>query len=363
MKCMRWMRKVKKTAVSLLLSVGMVLSLAAPSMAAEVGTVGSAGNTPVELTAEASVFDVTVPTRIAFHIDSSAHVTCPDDLSIVNRSAGPVEVTDIEVQTGDWTVTNYNNGDRSLLAAEKVGANKLGLAFTPNGGTQIGTTTDGTQSLSVDADEWLVPAADGVLSFDVDAITTAVDGGIADAVTAANVVFTIGWKVGCMFWDSEVSPVEWFTVTGDSVRGLSSVYDPDVCGTDIVIPGEVNGVKITEIYRGAFMGKSNLYIYYPTTKVGVSLNNSFYEACKKITSVVIPDGVQTIGMHAFEGCLSLEKIYIPVSVTKIESGAFSDMADNENGVAVYYGGSAEQWAMVVGNDYVPSYFTIYYNAA
>ena len=44
--------------------------------------------------------------------------------------------------------------------------------------------------------------------------------------------------------------------------------------------------------------------------------------CKFLTSITIPNGVTTIGKHAFLRCHSLTSITIPNSVTTIEAGAF-----------------------------------------
>jgi len=52
-----------------------------------------------------------------------------------------------------------------------------------------------------------------------------------------------------------------------------------------------------------------------------NLTGSFFQTA--ITSVIIPDGVETIGNYAFRGCQSLTSITIPDSVTTISRGAFS----------------------------------------
>ena len=47
----------------------------------------------------------------------------------------------------------------------------------------------------------------------------------------------------------------------------------------------------------------------------------FYE-CRKLTSLVIPDSVNIIGIRAFARCLGLESLYLPNTVTKIGNVAF-----------------------------------------
>lgn len=49
-----------------------------------------------------------------------------------------------------------------------------------------------------------------------------------------------------------------------------------------------------------------------------------YTKEKKVTDVVIPDGVTKIGYRAFKGCSSLASITIPDRVTKIEENTFSE---------------------------------------
>ena len=48
---------------------------------------------------------------------------------------------------------------------------------------------------------------------------------------------------------------------------------------------------------------------------------AFY-GCTSLMKVVIPDSVTTIGYCAFLGCTSLMKVVIPDSVTTIDKGAF-----------------------------------------
>ena len=51
--------------------------------------------------------------------------------------------------------------------------------------------------------------------------------------------------------------------------------------------------------------------------------NMVFCECDSLSSVVIPDGVTSIGVGAFIGCKSLKSLEIPDSVTSIGFGAFS----------------------------------------
>lgn len=98
------------------------------------------------------------------------------------------------------------------------------------------------------------------------------------------------------------SPESYFTVnsTGETITGLT---DTGKTQTELVIPYEINGKKITNLENGR--------------------TSILDGATNKITKVVIPDSVTTIGDGAFDTCTALTSINIPNSVTSIGGGAFS----------------------------------------
>mgnify|MGYP000657058503 FL=1 len=69
--------------------------------------------------------------------------------------------------------------------------------------------------------------------------------------------------------------------------------------TEVVIPGEINGKKVTTIGDRAF------------------------GECTSLTGVTIPDGVTGIGNWAFSLCVNLTSISLPKSLTSIGSWGFS----------------------------------------
>ena len=113
------------------------------------------------------------------------------------------------------------------------------------------------------------------------------------------------------------------------------------CGTDVVIPAEIDGKPVTSIGDSAFyrnqltsvvipdsvksIGGSAFYINELTSVVisdGVeSIGNAVF-ANNKLTSVVIPDSVKSIGGSAFYGN-QLTSVVILGSVTSIGEQAFS----------------------------------------
>ena len=123
--------KLKRTA-SLLMSSALIasaLSMSAFAVPDGLVTTPGAGNTPVKLTAEASTFNVTVPTDITLAVGADGTVTAPSNVKIINNSSGPVKVTSVAMNNGTWKMTDYNGGSRTKIAAEKVGSKKLGLSL------------------------------------------------------------------------------------------------------------------------------------------------------------------------------------------------------------------------------------------
>lgn len=112
----------------------------------------------------------------------------------------------------------------------------------------------------------------------------------------------------------------------------------------VVIPGTINGKKVTGIGESAFFGHSELTsVEIPSgvTSIGESvfencaklesvnipasvteIGNSAFAYCKSITSIEIPLGVTSIGNNVFDHCVNLTSVSIPASVTKIGYEAF-----------------------------------------
>lgn len=189
--------KLKRTA-SLLMSSALITSaLSMSAFAAPDGlvTAPGAGNTPVTVTAEASTFNVTVPTAIPLAVKADGTVTVPENVEIINNSSGPVKVTSVAMNNSAWSMTDYNGGDRAKLAAAKVGSKKLGLSLTAKNEAEA-SNKDGNQTFS--PTKWLMQGKDGgtanaKLPITVGAIATANDTAISVAETAANVIFTLAW--------------------------------------------------------------------------------------------------------------------------------------------------------------------------
>ena len=105
-----------------------------------------------------------------------------------------------------------------------------------------------------------------------------------------------------------------------SVEGIGSCWD-----LDVVIPkfSPTDGLPITKISSRAFDYGSITSIYIPNTIT--TIESRAFESCQKLKSVTFEENSQltTIGGMAFSNAQALESITIPRSVTKIGMSAFA----------------------------------------
>lgn len=127
-----------------------------------------------------------------------------------------------------------------------------------------------------------------------------------------------GWYLGEKKWDFEKDTVtKDMTLTAKWEAYLSYAEAKDTSGglwvvgcdfktTEIVIPSEHNGRKVTGIYW-AFAGRTKIKsIEIPDTVTYIS--SKAFNKCESLESITIPKGVATIGPGAFSLCDSLKEI-------------------------------------------------------
>ena len=84
-----------------------------------------------------------------------------------------------------------------------------------------------------------------------------------------------------------------------------------------------NGYTIKKLSGGLFRDCSKLTSIIIPEGV-TSIGSSAFYNCSQLTSIVIPEGITSIGSHAFDCCYQLTSIVIPESVTSIGSAAFQN---------------------------------------
>ena len=104
----------------------------------------------------------------------------------------------------------------------------------------------------------------------------------------------------------------------------ASAYDVKVDGIyyNLISKGKTAEVTYGEVkYSGEVVIPSSITVEgkeYTVTSIG----KDAFNACRSLTSVIIPNSVTSIGESAFYFCLSLTSVTIPNSVTSIGDYAF-----------------------------------------
>lgn len=92
--------------------------------------------------------------------------------------------------------------------------------------------------------------------------------------------------------------------------------------TEITIISEVNGVKVKTIDVSAFRGFDKLETVIILDGV-TSIGNSAFALCSSLTSVSIPESVTSIGGNAFLYCGNLTEVNLPSKIIEIDRQTFS----------------------------------------
>lgn len=91
--------------------------------------------------------------------------------------------------------------------------------------------------------------------------------------------------------------------------------------TELQIPGQLGGYKVTGISDEAFYGMKK--IEKAVVPEGVkAIGKSVFMNCLRLREVKLPQSLTAIGESAFENCRTLEKIALPGRVTAVEAGTF-----------------------------------------
>lgn len=87
---------------------------------------------------------------------------------------------------------------------------------------------------------------------------------------------------------------------------------------------DISGITGKEIGNEAFYGSKITSVIIPSQIE--TIGDYAFQNCTELKTVVIANGVKTIGQEAFRGCTALETISVPASVEEIDYYAFTDAA-------------------------------------
>ena len=114
-----------------------------------------------------------------------------------------------------------------------------------------------------------------------------------------------------------------------TISGYGDMTNYDINGNDVpwssltaLMATVVLPEGITSIGTAAFIFCSNLTSVNIPSSV-TTIGDRAFDGCSKLSSISLPEGLTTIGYKAFSGCSGLRSITIPSSVTNIGEKAFS----------------------------------------
>lgn len=114
-----------------------------------------------------------------------------------------------------------------------------------------------------------------------------------------------------VYWNAENAALSIPTLDKHIFDGCSSLTDL-VIGSTVETVSENLMQSITPLLRVNFLGTA-------TTSIG----SQAFKGCRNLSTITLPEGVETIGASAFSGCTSLSSVTFPSSLTTIGSNAFN----------------------------------------
>ena len=159
------------------------------------------------------------------------------------------------------------------------------------------------------------------------------------------------------------SALECLTIPA-SVTKIGEAYPKStVSFCDSLASIEVDPANVSFASKDGVVYNKNLteLLIYPNGKTGnfvipdgvLSLANSAFYNCKKLTDIKIPNSITCITSHAFQGCQGLITVTIPASISSIGCHAFSD-CENLKEIQFYHSSNATltfEEATCSGNGY------------
>ena len=135
---------------------------------------------------------------------------------------------------------------------------------------------------------------------------------------------------------AEEPDMPYFSVTGGLLKFDSSLYTGP---SELIVPASLQGQTITGIAPGCFENCTELTtVILPDTLETIGARA--FAGCTSLRGIAIPEGVKTLGKEAFSGCPALEAISVPASITAIGAGCFSDCGSL---LHIFYAGEFSDW--------------------
>ena len=114
-----------------------------------------------------------------------------------------------------------------------------------------------------------------------------------------------------------------YTLLEDNTAEIEGYTGKD---TELIIPSEIDGKKITSLGIDSFTRNVNLTSVAVPDSVTNICDNAF-SYCRSLASIIIPNSVNSIGNAVFYKCEKLNSITIPGSITSMGDRVFCDCGE------------------------------------
>ena len=152
---------------------------------------------------------------------------------------------------------------------------------------------------------WAFSDCDSLTSVTIPGSVTKIGGSVFYDCDALTDIYYDGYGIDWLKVDGSLS-----SLTGYTVRFKENLYGKGMCGDNVSWVMTADGTL-------TISGTGEMADY------GSLDDSNPWDGCRKyIKSVVIEDGVTSIGRYTFDRCMSLTSVTIPDSVTSIRYGAF-----------------------------------------
>lgn len=134
--------------------------------------------------------------------------------------------------------------------------------------------------------------------------------------TTADYKATDGWKI----FENIVEPKDGDVFTENTIEGVDMRF--------VIISAKDKTCKVSSgSSKAAIANSTKGIVTIPEIAKGykvISIDGNAFLACTNMTSVFIPNSVESIGASAFNSCVAIDSISIPASVTTIGASAFGN---------------------------------------
>ncbi len=148
-----------------------------------------------------------------------------------------------------------------------------------------------------------------------------------------------------------ISETPWFTIQEGYLFFDETKYTGS---SELTVPEQVNGQVVYGLGEGCFKNCTGLTtVILPDTLN--SIENNAFAGCTSLRGVFLPESVTTLGKSVFSGCTNLEAICIPASVRWIGPDSFDDC---DSLFYIIYSGTSSQWIQLY-NEFINIYTGVY----